>query len=334
MVLTLPSAFTIVPLDLAAQSWADVEAHTRNWARDIGLDRTSETSVLLDAAEVGRYATIIWLADDHDRLCLGADLLTWLFVQDRVVDDHPEFSRDPSEMERLAHEAYATAFASGRSGEPIAVALADIVRRARRYMSPAWERRLARQVANQLATDVTAAIHRVLGTAVSAARMAVARTPHSGYPPVLAFIELNCGGPLPTRLAGNGDWLDFLDLACGIAQAANDLASVDRPFDPDDDVFSMVTHLRKIDGMTAETAFREITRRAERDIARFLDLERHLPRLFDRLALDHRERELAGRCVQGVRRLWRGTVEWITLAAHYQRPESSVVDPPPAEVAT
>lgn len=333
MALTLPPAFTSTPLDPPNRSWAEAESHTRNWARDIGLDRTPETTVLLDAAEAGRYATLAWASEDQDRLNLGADLLTWLFVQDRVVDDHPTFSRDPSELERLSREVQYTVCRGGQSDEPIAVALADIVRRASGHMSPAWEYRLANRIAVMLASNVTAAAHRVLGTVIPLPHLIALRLSNSGYSLLLDFVELSCGGTLPASLYYSSDWQDFLDLAGTICKAANDLVSVDRPFAPDDDVFSLVTYLMHAEDMTTSGAFDEITRHTERDITRFLEAERRFPRMFDQLGLTGRDRELADSCVCGVRRIWRGTVEWITECAHYQRPESSVISQPSAGVS-
>jgi hypothetical protein len=317
----VPAALRAVPIRLDNPHAGTAERHTREWARELGLEATPETTQRLDDVGLGRYAALFWPHAGPEELCLTTDVMTWLFVQDDWIDDDREVSRSPDMLERLLGDVHLAAFTPGAPppSEPIAAGLADIMQRASARMTPQWERRVARHIAEYFNTAVIAAAHRALGTPLAVDGFPTAWRTSSAFQFCLDFVELTSGARIPAALYYSAAWQELLTLALNLTRVVNDLVSLDVKSDPTEDLFNLVTHLHRTRGCSTSEATAEAARRGEQWAARFFDAEAELPCVLDQLALSPTAREQAIQCAAGIRWGWSGNIEWTLNTARYRR---------------
>lgn len=292
------------------------QQHTRQWLRRMGLETTPHAAHQLDIYVPGTYAGYMWSDAPAETLFILSDLVGWFSCQDDFAD---EDCTDPQALERLIRGVYTCAFtANTATRDPLAQALADIVRRAARLMPPLWKQRVAEQYATYLAPCAIALQHRLHHTQPSVEGYDSLWQNAGGFQVCVEFTYLAQNINLPTALYYSAPWQLLRSLALNLLKAVNDVLSFPIMENPDEDPFNLLTHLRHAHGYSAGKASREVSLRIEQWAEQFAAAEAVLPERLAGLGFDERSQEQALTCAQALHRQWRGNIAWHRTAPRYQ----------------
>lgn len=309
----LLSAGTTFPLSPYTD---EAQQHTRQWLSRMGLGTTPHAAHQLDIYVPGTYAGYMWSDAPADILMILSDLVGWFSCQDDLAD---EDCRDPEVLERLIRGVYTHAFTANTvSREPLACALADIMRRAARLMPPIWKQRVAEQYATYLAPCAIALMHRLHHTQPGNEGYGHLWQNAGGFQVCLEFTYLAQNINLSSDLYYSAPWQELRSVALNLFKAVNDVLSFPIMENPDEDVFNLLTHLRHAHGNSVHQATQNVSQRIEQWAERFAHALAVLPAQLAILGFDERSQEQAKICAQALHNQWRGNIAWHLVAPRYQ----------------
>lgn len=292
------------------------QQHTRQWLRNMGLEDTPRTARRLDIYVPGTYAGYMWSEAPLELLLILSDLTGWFSCQDNLAD---EDCNDPETLERSIRGVYTNAFTGyTRCPEPLACALADIIRRASRLMPGLWKQRVAEQYLAFLAPCTTALMHRINHTQPGVDGYEPLWQNAGGFQVCLEFIYLTQNIQLPARVYYSQPWQELRNLTLNLLKAVNDLLSFRIMENPDEDIYNLLTHLRHTQGHSAEQAAVEVSQRIEQWAKQFATAQALIPQRLAALGYDGRAQEQAQICAQALQSQWRGNIAWHLAAPRYR----------------
>lgn len=304
------ASYPLNPLtDLAQQ-------HTRKWLNNMGLEHTAHAARQLDIYVPGLYAGYMWSDAPLEILFILSDLVGWFSCQDDAAD---EDCKDPDALEHLIRGIYNSAFTTNTAyRRPLAVALADIIRRAARLMPPLWKQRVGEQYLNYLLPCTTALMHRTHNTQPGIEGYENLWQNAGGFQVCVEFTYMVRNIHLPSSLYYSQPWQELRCLALNLFKAVNDLLSFRIMQNPDDDIYNLLTHLRHTQGYSAEQAAREVSQRIERWANQFSSAQARLPERLARSGFDECAQEQAVICADALHQQWRGNIAWHLAVPRYR----------------
>ncbi|MEU3051086.1 hypothetical protein ABZ705_32120 [Streptomyces sp. NPDC006984] len=308
MPIDLPKVLTAI--EVSENPYADeAEAHTRAWARELGLDADSRSAARLAQVRLGWYSGLCWPTASAEQLKLCTDVATWLFSADDYFDQG-ELAHQPDEVEHIAGAIHQHVFRAPQP-EPSALAwaLSDIYSRAQATMPLFWSRRLERHVAGFFDATVKAAAFRSAGPQPAGEPddfLALWRDYHAFWI-ALDFSEVVLGHAFPAAIYHSPPIQELVRLTVNLSCVVNDLFSLQ-----DNDVFNLRLHLQRSRGCTLEEATAQACALADEWTAQFHAAYAGLPQFLDRLHSPAETRAHALDYADGLRAAFRGNAEWTT----------------------
>lgn len=293
-----------------------VQQHTRQWLKSMGLEDSPETTRRLDIYVPGKYAGYMWSAAPLEILIILSDLLGWFCCQDNLAD---EDCNNPEALERLIRGVYTTAFTRDTTNrEPLARALADLIRRASRLMPPLWKQRVGEQYSTYLTPSTTALMHRINHTQPGVEGYETLWQNGGGFQVCLEFIYLVQNIQLSSSLYYSQPWQELRSLTLNLLKAVNDLLSFRIMENPDEDIYNLLTHLRHTQGLSAAQAASQVSQRIDQWATQFARAQAALPQRLAALGYEERAQEQAMICAQALHDLWRGNIAWHLAVPRYR----------------
>lgn len=292
------------------------QMHTRQWLKNMGLETTPHASHQQDIYIPGLYAGYMWSDAPLEILLILSDLLGWFSCQNDVAD---EDCKDPQALEQLIREIHVCAFTTNTaSRRPLALALADIIRRAARLMPPLWKQRAGEQYLNYLVPCTTALMHRTHHSQPGCDHYETLWQNAGGFQLCLEFTYMVKNIQLTSSLYYSQAWQELRSLALNLLKAVNDLMSFRIMENPDEDIYNLLTHLRHTLGYSPEQAALEVSGRIERWAREFAHAQATLPARLAQLGYDEHSQEQARICAQALHDQWRGNIAWHLAVPRYR----------------
>lgn len=292
------------------------QQHTREWLKNMGLEDTPRASHQQDIYVPGIYAGYMWSDAPLEILLILSDLVGWFSCQDDAAD---EDCKDPQALEQLIRGIYVSAFTNSTANRrPLAVALADIIRRAARLMPPLWKHRVGEQYLSYLMPCTTALMHRKQLTQPSADNFEKLWQNAGGFQVCLEFTYMVQNIQLPSSLYYSQPWQELRNLALNLFKAVNDLLSFRIMENPDEDIYNLLTHLRRAQGHSPVQAALEVSERIERWALQFANAQTMLPARLAQSGYDERSQEQARICARALHAQWRGNIAWHLAVPRYR----------------
>ncbi|WP_421555399.1 isopentenyl-diphosphate Delta-isomerase [Pseudomonas kitaguniensis] len=294
----------------------EVQLHTRQWLKSMGLEKTSHDTHQQDIYVPGLYAAYMWPDAPLALLLILSDLLGWFSCQDDSAD---EDCTDPQALEHLLRGVYSSAFAGSATAQgPLAAGLTDIIRRAARLAPPLWKARAAQQYANYLEPCATALMHRTHHTQPGVEGYDSLWRNAGGFQLCLEFTYWAQNIYLPSSLYYSQPWQELRLLALNLFKAVNDLLSFRIMENPDEDTYNVLTHLRHTQGLSAHEAAREVSRRIDQWAHAFSAAQAQLPHRLAELGYDEQAVHAVVTCAHALHNQWRGNIAWHLAVPRYR----------------
>lgn len=295
---------------------AEVNQHTRQWLKRMGLETTSRHTHQRDIYNPGLYAAYMWADAPLDKLSILSNLLGWFSCIDDQAD---EDCQSPQALEQLLREVFMRAFTCANTPHgPLASGLNDIVQHAAPLASPFWLERTGDQYASYIAPCVTALMHRTHHTQPGIEGFDNLWRNAGGFQVCLEFTYWAQDIYLPPALYYSKPWLELCQLALNLLKAVNDLLSFRILQNPDEDIYNLLTHLRHTQGYSAHRAAREVSHRIDQWADTFVDAQARLPQGLARYGYDEHSVQQAMICAQALHNQWRGNIAWHLAVPRYR----------------
>lgn len=249
-------------------------------------------------------------------LDLSVDQMSWFFILDDLLDD----PRGPSDRALAVLDGHLSVLDHGQvpDAEPLVAAFADLWRRSRDGMSPAWQARAAEDYRRYLTNCGYEAGNRYRSHRLSAPDHLRMRRGTVGAEPILDMAERTGRFEVPQR-ALTSERLDAMRWAIvEVVVIQNELCSVEKEEavgDPNNIVLILEAERSCSRSGAVEAAVDMIRQR----MTTYLVLERDLPGLCDELNLAPGERAATWRYADAMRALARGAYDWSELSGRYAR---------------
>lgn len=294
----------------------EVQLHTRQWLKSMGLENTSHETHQLDIYVPGLYAAYMWPDAPLDLLLVLSNLVGWFSCMDDHADEN---CKDPHILEQVLREVHSSAFlcSAARHG-PLAEGLKDIIRCAARLAPPIWRERTGEHYANYIAPCVTALLHRTRRTQPAVEGFDSLWRNAGGFQVCLEFTYWAQNIYPPSSLYYSKPWQALCILALNLFKAVNDLLSFRTMENPDDDVYNLLTHLRHTQGYSADEAALEVSRRIDQWALAFEDAQARLPESLAGYGYDEHSVQQMIICAQALHNQWRGNIAWHLAVPRYR----------------
>ncbi|MCZ7415690.1 MULTISPECIES: pentalenene synthase [unclassified Streptomyces] len=296
---------------------ARAEAEMLAWPRSLGLI-TSEAAA--ERHLRGGYADLASRFYPHATgadLDLGVDLMSWFFLFDDLFDG-PR-GEDPEDAKRLT-DAVAAALDGPlpASAPPIAHGFADLWRRCREEMTPAWCARSTRHWRNYFDGYVDEARSRFRNKPYDCAAEYLAMRRHTiGVQPTVDLAERAGRFEVPHRVFGSAVLDAMLQVAVDVNLMLNDIASLEKE-EARGEQNNMIMILRREHGWSKGRSIAHLQDEVHARLEQFLLLESCLPKVGDVYRLDEAEREALERYrTDAVRTVIRGSYDWHRSSGRY-----------------
>nr|WP_163017289.1 pentalenene synthase [Streptomyces chartreusis] len=266
------------------------------------------------AADLSAYAYPRAAGADFD---LSFDMMGWFFLFDDQFDvpsaEHPWSAT--SACTRLISVLLQPSTADISSLPPIAGAFVDMWQRMRYGMSQAWIDRTTCNWVDYLLGNLTEASNRLAEYSTSSIERMRIRRRTIGVRPSIDMSERVNNFEIPD-IAWHSTHIEAMRLiTIDHIILTNELASLEideARHDP-----NLVYCLMREKGLSRAEAIGELASRADNEMERFLDLERRLPFLGERLALSKPEMRKIKKYVEALRAWIRGSYDWHCVAGRY-----------------
>lgn len=313
MEITIPSQLesNFTPVNSLAE---EADRHALSWAERLGLTPTSEARRRHAATRPGILAGYCYPYAKLADLRLIAEWMTWLFVLDDQ-NDEGRYGHQPDVFEK----ALTSLLAPDRPtiiGNPLHAGLTDIIRRAGNRMSESWRLRFHRHVADYFTANVWQAAHRHLGETPDLDSFPQMRRAAGAVMPSFDLIEFVRSTTLPARIYYSRTYQRLLLAAADVVCWTNDLMSLEKEIAHGDDQ-NLVIVLHKARGISLLSAADEVTARTQQRLNQFLDAERELDDLCDRLRLCQEVKMATHACAAMLKAWMSGHVAWGRSTGRY-----------------
>ncbi|MFI1869971.1 pentalenene synthase [Streptomyces jumonjinensis] len=308
--------FALLP-DRLSPDAARAEAVHLDWPRKLGLITTEAAAERHHRGGYADLAARFYPSAVGADLDLGVDLMSWFFLFDDLFDG-PR-GDDPKEAGKLT-DAVAAALDGPLPGTapPIAHGFADVWRRTRQGMTPAWCARSARHWRNYFAGYVDEAFSRHRNAPYQSAGHYLAMRRHTiGVQPTVDLAERTGRFETPHRVFDSAVLSAMLQIAVDINLLLNDIASLEKE-EARGEQNNMVMILMREHGWTRSRSMAHMRDQVRACLDQFFLLETVLPKVYDTFGLTSGEREAAERYrLDAVRTVIRGSYDWHRSSGRY-----------------
>jgi 5-epi-alpha-selinene synthase len=258
-----------------------------------------------------------------DRLLVAGTFSQWLFFLDDQYDDHPELGRNPLGVRQIMDRYFET-LATGRlPPSPTSFARFTVYLRRRLEAScPAgWMPRFLRNVQAYLYEgSLRTAEHWAQDRVPSTSDYLAIRMHDSAVFPAIDMIEVAAGLRLPREILEHTSIVEMRRLTVRHTAFVNDLFSYQKEVLWSGTPCNLVRVLMHNESASLEEAVFEIVAMVNRDVQRFLELERDLPS-FEPAIADEVDAYLTG-----MKDWMRGNVEFSLASQRYRAPDSPFLE--------
>lgn len=262
------------------------------------------------------YATL-------DRLLVAGAFSQWLFFLDDQYDDHPELGRRPLEVRRIMEQHFET-LSTGRlpaSATPFARFTAYLRRRLDVSCPPGWMERFLRNVEAYLFEgSLRTAEHWAADRVPATDDYLQMRMHDSAVFPAIDMVEVAAGIRLPAEVLAHPSIVEMKRLTVRHTAYVNDLFSYQKEVLWSGTPCNLVRVLMHNESVGFDEAVGEIVAMVDRDVERFCELERSLPR-FEPAIADEVDAYLTG-----MKDWMRGNVEFSLASGRYRAPDSPFLE--------
>ncbi|MFE9331611.1 pentalenene synthase [Streptomyces sp. NPDC006925] len=296
---------------------ARAEAEQLAWPRSLGLIKSDMAA---ERHLRGSYADLASRFYPHATgtdLDLGVDLMSWFFLFDDLFDG-PR-GEDPEKAGQLTG-AVAAALDGPLPEEapPIAHGFADVWRRTREGMTPAWCARSARHWRNYFDGYVDEAASRFWNRPCDSAAQYLGMRRHTiGVQPTVDLAERAGRFEVPHRVFDSTLLSAMLQVAVDVNLMLNDIASLEKE-EARGEQNNLVLILHREHGWSRSRSIAHLQDEVHARLEQFLLLESCLPRLGEIYRLDPDEREALERYrTDAIRPVIRGSYDWHRSSGRY-----------------
>jgi hypothetical protein len=266
-----------------------------------------------------------WYPDaGREGLALGTDLFGWLMLLDDQFDG--PIGRRPEEVASVVDQLVLVIREPDsvpvESMFPAQAALRDIWIREREGMSATWRERAARNWTDYLRSYVTEAENRSEGLLLSLPDYLVLRDTTGIMPVLLDSAERAGRYEVPPPLYQSAELGEMYLLTVRVAGALNDLLGL-RKEEKLGDPHNIVPVLQREENLSRQQALDTASAMVRNWIDRFVELERVIPAVNDRLGLAAGERTAGYLFIGDMRSAMRACYDWCAVSDRYS-PESIV----------
>lgn len=254
-----------------------------------------------------------------DRLLVAGAFSQWLFFLDDQYDDHPELGRSPLEVRQIMDRSF-EALSTGRlPPSPTSFARFTVYLRRRLETScPAgWMQRFLRNVQAYLFEGSLRTVEHWAQERVPSTNDYLAIRMHdSAVFPAVDMIEVAAGIRLPREVLEHPSIVEMGRLTVCHTAYVNDLFSYQKEVLWSGTPCNLVHVMMHNESVSFEEAVCEIVAMVNRDVQRFMELERSLPS-FEPATADEVDAYLTG-----LKDWMRGNVEFSLASQRYRAPDS------------
>lgn len=277
--------------------------------------RRFQGTVVLDP-HVYPYASL-------ERLVVAGAFSQWLFFLDDQYDDHPELGRSPLEVRRIM-ERYFETLSTGHlppSPTPLARFTVYLRRRLEASCPAGWMQRFLRNVEAYLFEGSLRTVeHWAQDRVPSTSDYLTLRMHDSAVFPAIDMIEVAAALHLPREVLEHPAIVEMRRLTVRHTAYVNDLFSFQKEVLWSGTPCNLVRVLMHNEAIGFDEAVGEIVAMVNRDVQRFVELERSLPG-FEPAIADEVDDYLTG-----MKDWMRGNVEFSLESRRYQAPDSPFLE--------
>lgn len=258
-----------------------------------------------------------------DRLLVAGAFSQWLFFLDDQYDDHPALGRNPRGVRRIM-DRYFDALATGRlppSPTPFARFTVYLRRRLEAASPPGWMQRFLRNVHAYLFEGSLRTVEHWAEDRVPSTPDYLGMRMHdSAVFPAVDMVEIAAGIRLPPEILEHPSIVEMRQLTVRHTAYVNDLFSYQKEVLWSGTPCNLVRVLMHNESISFEESVGEIVAMVNRDVQRFVELERSLPS-FEPAISEEVDAYLAG-----MKDWMRGNVEFSLASGRYRAPDSPFVE--------
>lgn len=258
-----------------------------------------------------------------DRLLVAGAFSQWLFFLDDQYDDHPELGRNPVAVRQIM-ERHLETLSTGRvPPDPTAFARFTVYlrRRLEALSPPGWMERFLRNVHAYLFDGSLRTVEHWAADRVPSTDDYLSLRMHdSAVFPAIDMIEVAAGIRLPPQVLEHPSIVEMRRLTVRHTAYVNDLFSYQKEVLWSGTPCNLVRVLMHNESICFEEAVSEIAAMVDRDVQRFVELERGLPGFPPAIA-DEVDAYLGG-----MKDWMRGNVEFSLASGRYRAPDSPFVE--------
>jgi 5-epi-alpha-selinene synthase len=258
-----------------------------------------------------------------DRLLVAGAFSQWLFFLDDQYDDHPALGRNPLAVRQIM-ERYFEALSAGRlppSPTPFARFTVYLRRRLEALSPPGWMPRFLRNVHAYLFDGSLRTVEHWAEDRVPSTDDYLGMRMHdSAVFPAVDMIEIAAGIRLPLEVLEHPSIIEMRQLTVRHTAYVNDLFSYQKEVLWSGTPCNLVRVLMHNESIGFEDAVGEIVAMVNRDVQRFVELERGLPSFESAIA------DEVDAYVTGMKDWMRGNVEFSLASSRYRAPDSPFLE--------
>jgi hypothetical protein len=257
------------------------------------------------------------------RLLVAGAFSQWLFFLDGQYDDHPEVGRNPLEVRRLMEQYFETLSTGRLPPSPTAFARFTVYLRRRLEGScpPGWMHRFLRNVHAYLFQGSLRTVEHWAEDRVPSTEDYLGIRMHdSAVFPAVDMIEVAAGLRLPPEVLEHPSIIEMRQLTVRHTAYVNDLFSYQKEVLWSGTPCNLVRVLMYNESLSFDEAVCELVAMVNRNVQRFIELERRLPS-FEPAIADEVDAYLTG-----MKDWMRGNVEFSLASSRYRAPDSPFVE--------
>nr|WP_174550729.1 terpene synthase family protein [Microtetraspora malaysiensis] len=307
-------------------------AHTREWARDMGmLDPGLGVwdERLLETMDYGLMCAYIHPDASADELDLITDWYVWVFFFDDHFLEVYKRSRDAAGAKEYLDRL--PAFMPARDGaeppepaNPVERGLADLWARTVPGMSADWRRRFVESTANLLNESLWELSNIDAGRVANPMEYIEMRRRVGGAPWSANLVEHAVGAEVPARVAGTRPLHVLRDTFADAVHLRNDIFSYQREVEEEGELSNGILVFERFLGHSTQQAADAVNDLLTSRLHQFENTAlTELPPLFEEYALDPAERLAVLAYVKGLQDWQSGGHEWHMRSSRYMNGSSS-----------
>lgn len=307
---TIPAIYCPFPSAISPHADA-LHQHTLDWVLQFDLVSDEKAWQRLRQSKFGRLAARAYPHAPLDRLEIVADWNTWLFVLDDQCDEWG-LGKDPNQLAALHGRCLEILSGSVPDTEDVALvhAIYDIRLRIQPLMPLSWLTRFIQSAAEYFESTEWEAENRQKNIWPEADAYIRMRPYTGGLLTDIDLVDLTESISLPLAVRKHPCISELTEITNNVVCWSNDIISLQKEF-KHQDMHNLVLIFNHHQGIGLQAALDQVNNLIEKEVRRFISLERSLPRFGAGIDDD------VSRFI-GVMRAWmRGNLDWSFESGRY-----------------